>query len=351
MNFDKNNLILDSRLRTALEQITDWYLPETGFMGGFYYPKSQNIKDYPFLYDVADNLLKQCIAKTQDHYEEFVVSVASVGEDGVTPYRRSYRGHKITTITGPVFALRRMPTSVPTLSDLGLDTALRKVLLSEELNKGGLIMICGETGQGKSTTCAGTIKERMLTLGSFCLTVEDPPEMPLHGIHGDGRCLQTEVQSGNFAQAMRGAMRCYPTVNGSILYVGETRDSETAAEVLRIAMNGNLVFTTLHASDVPNGLKRLLSMASRTMGDDAKDILSSVFRIGMHQVLEEMRPLPGQPLRKKLYNTFLLSSGASSPVANKIRRDEIDSLQTDMQQQKTVLTQQGPDALLKLWNA
>jgi len=342
-------LVLDERVRTALEQITDWYLPESGFMDGCLYPKNQNIKDFAFLYEVAADLLQQCLDKTADGYDEFVASVSASGEDGAAPYRRSYRGHRITTIQGPVFALRRMPQTVPGLNDLGLDQALRKVLLSDHLNKGGLVLICGETGQGKSTTCAATIKERMFTLGSFCLTVEDPPEMPLHGVHGQGRCYQTEVQSGNFAQAMRGAMRCYPTVNGSILYVGETRDHETAAEVLRIAMNGNLVFTTIHASDVPNALKRLLSMASQTMGDDAKDILSSVFRVGMHQVLEDVRPLPGQPPRKKLNNTFLLSQGASSPVANKIRNEEIDGLANDISQQKIVMTKQGPDALLRLW--
>lgn len=345
--------VMDKKIKDALEQITDWYLPEKGFLEpeACFYPKSQFIKDYPFLYEVAAHLLRQCIEKTSQDYDEFVVSIFAPGEDGNPPYRRSYRGHRIVTINGPVFALRRMPQSVPSLGDLGLDPALRQVLLSDHLNRGGLILICGETGQGKSTTCAATIKERMFNLGSFCLTVEDPPEMPLHGIHGNGRCYQTEVQSGNFAQSMKGAMRCYPTVNGSILYVGETRDAETAAEVLRIAMNGNLVFTTIHASDVPNSLKRLLSMAQQKMGQDAADILSSVFRVGIHQVLEEMRPVPGQPLRKKLFNTFLLSHGSSSPVANKIRRNEVDALGTDMQQQKTILTQQGPQALMKMWSS
>jgi len=62
-----------------------------------------------------------------------------------------------------------------------------------------------------------------------------------------------------------------------------------------------------------------------------------------------VRPLPGQPPRKKLNNTFLLSQGASSPVANKIRNEEIDGLANDISQQKIVMTKQGPDALLRLW--
>lgn len=340
---------LDENVKIALEKITDWYIPEDNILNGCFYPNSQSIKDYSFLYEVAEALRIQCIEKTSKGYDEFVASLYSPGVGSEQSYRRSYRGHRILTIEGPVFALRRMPQSVPTLTDLGLNPALKEILLSEHLNRGGLIMICGETGQGKSTTCAATIKERMLTLGSFCLTVEDPPEMPLHGIHGQGRCYQTEVESGNFAQAMKGAMRCYPTVNGSILYVGETRDQETAAEVLRIAMNGNLVFTTLHASDVPNGLKRLLSMAQQTMGNDAPDILSSVFRIGIHQTLKEMRALPGQEQKKKLFNSFLLSNGSSSAIANKIRKGDIDSLGTDLQQQKILLEQHGTNALTKLW--
>lgn len=331
----------EESLSRALEQITDWYLPEKDFIDGFFYPGPRSVRDHKFLYDVAQKLLEICTEKTEHGYDEFVARA----------YDRSYRGHRIETITGYYYALRRMPQVIPSLKDLGLDPAIHKVLMSESLNKGGLVLICGETGQGKSTTCAATIKERMATLGSFCLTVEDPPEMPLHGNHGSGRCLQTEVRSGNFAEAMRGAMRCYPTVNGSILYVGETRDAETAAEVLRIAMNGNLVFTTLHARDVPSGLKRLMSLASTRMSEqEAHDVLASVFRVGMHQTLEPMRPRPGEPPKKKLMVSFLLSASGSTPVANKLRKREIEALGTDMQQQRATLQQLGANALLKMWD-
>lgn len=335
-------MLNDQEIKTALEQITDFYLPDEDPLKGFFYPNSSNIADYKFLYEVVEKLMAQCREKTEHGYDEFVVRA----------YERSYRGHSIETIDGKYFALRRMPLSVPSLQDLGLDPALKKVLMSESLNKGGLVLICGETGQGKSTTCAATIKERMQQLGSFCLTVEDPPEMPLHGTHGQGRCLQTEAHTGSFGEAMRGAMRCYPTVNGSILYVGETRDPETAAEVLRIAMNGNLVFTTLHAQDVPSGLKRLMSLASSRLNDnsEAADILASVFRVGMHQVLEPMRPLPGQPPKKKLTVSFLLSHAPTTPVANKIRKNELNALGTDMQQQQTILRNHGAPALLKMWD-
>lgn len=336
--------LISDTVRTAVEQISDWYIPEKDPLDGFLYPGSRQIRELSHLYDVATRIQKQCLEKTANGgYDEFVVRLPEMN--------RSYRGHRIETIEGYFFALRRMPTSVPDLASLGLDPAIRKILLSESLNRGGLVLICGETGQGKSTSCAAAIKERMVQLGSFCLTVEDPPEMPLHGTHGLGRCLQTEVRSGSFADSLRGAMRCYPTVNGSILYVGETRDAETAAEVLKIAMNGNLVFTTLHAQDVPSALRRIVSLAATRMGQqEAQDILSTVFRVGMHQTLESVRPRPGEAARKRLNVSFLLSANGQTPVANRIRKGETNGLGTDLQQQKALLIQHGPDALMRLWN-
>lgn len=326
------------KIEEALDQITDFYLPMGDALEGFFYPKACKVRDFPFLFEFVTELLEGCRQRLRADSDEFVVRVRG----------RSFRGHKIDTIDQPYFALRRMPKSVPSLESLGLDPAVRQVLLHESLNKGGLILICGETGQGKSTTCAAAIKERLFKFGAFCLTVEDPPEMPLHGEHGDGRCLQTEVSNGQFAEALRGAMRCYPTANGSILYVGETRGAETAAEVLRAAMNGALVFTTTHAPDVPSGLRRLISFAATRMGaEEAQTILGSTFRLGLHQVLEATRPLPGQQPRRRLSMSFLMSGNSRTPVANIIRKGEIDALGTSIQQQAATMRNQGPSALLR----
>lgn len=326
------------KINEALDQITDLYLPIDDPLEGFFYPKAGSVRDYSFMYDFAGELLEECRRRIKPDSDEFVARVQG----------RSFRGHMIKTIDRPYFALRRMPKTVPTLESLGLEMAVREVLMHEGLNRGGLILICGETGQGKSTTCAAAIRERMFRYGSFCLTLEDPPEMPLHGQHGDGRCLQTEVSNGQFAEALRGAMRCYPAENGSILYVGETRGSETAAEVLRAALNGALVFTTTHASDVPTGLRRIISFASTTMGQkEAESIMASTFRLGIHQILEATKPMPGKTAARRLKMSFLMSGNNRTPVANIIRKGELDALGTSMQQQAAMMKNLGPTALLK----
>jgi Tfp pilus assembly pilus retraction ATPase PilT len=329
------------RQKSPQDHITDWYLPEKNFARGFIYPGGVPIGDHALLIEAAKGLIEICKEKTSGGYDEFVVKYND----------RAYRGHKIDTIEGYVYALRRLPDQIPTLEALGMDPAIRQVLLDSWLGRGGLVIICGETGQGKSTTCAAMVKERMVQHGSFCLTVEDPPEMPLHGNHGEkGRCLQTEVKSGDFAAAMRGAMRCYPSVNGSLLYVGETRDSETAAEVLRIATNGHLVLTTLHAQDVTSAMKRFVGLAGDKMNsDEVRGILASAFRVIIHQTLETQRARNGEHARKKLLIDFLLSHGSSSPVAQKIRQSGADGLENDRIMQKNTLQAQGVRGLLSLW--
>jgi Tfp pilus assembly pilus retraction ATPase PilT len=321
------------------EYITDWYLPERDPLAGFFYPGPMEIRRFPSIYDMASGLLERSIAKTKDGYEEFVVRAGNV----------SYRGHKIDSVDGYIYTLRRMPTMIPRLEQLGMPSPIQSIMMDSHLNRGGLLLVCGETGNGKSTTCASVVKDRMLKHGSFCLTVEDPPEMPLHGIHGKGRCIQTEVRSGNFAEAMRGAMRCYPSVNGSMLYVGETRDSETAAEVLTIATNGHLVLTTIHAQDVQSALHRFLILAkARTSEEDARNAMGSVFRLALHQRLEA-QSAGSQAGKKKLKLQFLISQDRTSPVASRIRKGEIDALASDIQQQKMVLDAQGMDGLKNLW--
>lgn len=336
-----SNLITDpqsEKINEALDQITDIYLPANNPLDGFFYPKSGSVRDFPFMYDFSAELLEECRNRLRPGSLEFVARVRG----------RSFRGHLIQTVDQPYFALRRMPRTVPSMESLGLDPAVRQILTHQSLSRGGLVFICGETGHGKSTTCAAAIKERMFAFGSFCLTIEDPPEMPLHGQHGDGRCLQTEVENGQFAEALRGAMRCFPSINGPILYVGETRSPETASEVLRAALNGALVFTTTHASDVPTGLRRIISLAATNMGQkEAERIMASTFRLGIHQTLEEVRQAPGKPQRRRLRMSFLVSGNSRTAVANIIRKGELDALGTSLQQQEALLRNHGPAALLR----
>lgn len=317
------------------ELITDWFIPEGDPAQGWTYPGPMLISSDPTLIMFAHDLLDACVEKDE---EDFVL----------TRNGRVYRGHRIESISGRFYSLRKVPQFIPELDKLGIDRGIVKMLLHPRLSAGGLVLIAGETGQGKSTTCASFLKARMEKYSSFCLTLENPPEFPLHGAHGMGMCIQTEVPVGKFPEALRGAMRCYPTQGNSILLLGEARDPETAGEALRIAMNGHLVVTTIHGGDITSAMKRMMAMAvaSPGMGEiEAKSVLSSAFRLVVNQRLRT-----GRNGEKKLETQALFSPGGSSPVANKIREGRLEGLGTEIQQQQMLLENGQVERLLSLWD-
>ncbi len=331
----------DRRLRPE-DKISDWYLPANEPLDGWFFPGRVPVRDFQNLYDMATQLAERSRKRTADGYEEFVVKEGD----------RSYRGHRIQTVSGPIFALRRMPSVVPKMENLGLDKSIVEVLLHPHIAKhGGLIIVCGETGQGKSTTLAAVIMARVSRLGAFCLTIEDPPEMPLHGAHGAGLCYQTEVRIGAWGDAMRGAMRCYPAISGSMLYVGETRDPETAAEVLRAAINGHLVLTTIHANDVSTCIQRFVTLAKGHLASDeeARSVLASALRLVMHQELEFIPGVNGEPSKRKLKAKFAISVNDSSALAQAIRDPKSGNVKDVEEQQLVQLRMGGVGKLLSSW--
>ena len=116
--------------------------------------------------------------------------------------------------------------------------------------KSGLIIVCGPTGSGKSTTVASMLVElEKKNRGSLkILSLEDPPEYVIPGV------TQVKVDERNgFSQALNHIFRQDP----DIIMIGEIRDEESAAAALRAALTGHLVFATLHAGSAGEALLRL----------------------------------------------------------------------------------------------
>lgn len=323
----------------ALAKITDWYIQVSDPRSSFIYPGNAKVADHPLLLSTA--------LKMRDIADE------EWGRKGRVDFSAKvhgihYRGHVIPAQRrGDLVAFRRSATAIPELGELGIHPALVNLMLHNYLQRGGLVLLSGETGQGKSTTCAAMLKSRMMKFGSFCMTIEDPIEMPLDGDHGIGHCIQTEVEEGGFASALRGAARSYPAMPGSILYLGEIRDSETAKEIIRIAINGHLVVSTIHSTDLMGAVQRLSLMAD---DEDTLLTLASVYRLGIHQRLDSV-PDPANPgeFKKRLNIEFLASAGSSTPVGSKIRQGKAITLGTEIDNQKRLLDSRGADAIVALW--
>jgi type IV pilus assembly protein PilB len=116
----------------------------------------------------------------------------------------------------------------------------------------GVVLVTGPTGSGKTTTLYAVLQE-VSTMDVSTFTLEDPIEYRMSLV----RQTQIHEEAGlTFSGGLRALLRQDP----DIILVGETRDTETAQLMVRAALTGHLVFSTLHTNDAPGALPRLLDM-------------------------------------------------------------------------------------------
>ena len=147
--------------------------------------------------------------------------------------------------------LDRKKTALP-LEELGMPADDLEYYKKTIERPQGMIMVCGPTGCGKTTTLYSSLeKVNKETLN--IVTIEDPIEYQLQGINQ----MQMNTKTGlTFAKGLRGILRQDPDV----IMIGEIRDSETATIAVQAAMTGHLVFTTLHTNDAAGAAVRLADM-------------------------------------------------------------------------------------------
>ncbi|RME59960.1 MAG: hypothetical protein D6780_04255 [Candidatus Dadabacteria bacterium] len=135
------------------------------------------------------------------------------------------------------------------LDNLGLSNQTVWFLRRTIAQKGGVILICGATGSGKSTTYYSLLKE-CLSYGQVVSSLEDPVEVEIKG------AAQTTLSSKTgltFSSAVKAVLRQDPEV----ICISEIRDKESAAYLFQLALTGHLVITTMHAGNFADALMRL----------------------------------------------------------------------------------------------
>ncbi len=174
----------------------------------------------------------------------------SAGERGSGGYRFRVNLHRQRGRLA--VAARALPREIPTLARLNLPPALAKLV---QINR-GLVLVCGPTGSGKSSTLAALLGEINRTRAAHILTIEDPVEYE----HGNQRSIVEQIEIGldapSFAAALRASLRQDPDV----ILVGEMRDLETVATALTAAETGHLILSTLHTSDVVQAIHRIVDV-------------------------------------------------------------------------------------------
>lgn len=157
--------------------------------------------------------------------------------------------HQRGTVAG---AVRHLPWEIPTIEELGVPPVVKE--FCEKLS--GLVLVSGPTGSGKSTTMASMVSHINDRQNVHIVSIEDPIEY-LHR-HKFSIVNQREVgrDTPTFADAVRQVLRQDPDV----IVIGEIRDLETVRTALTLAETGHLVLTTVHTSEAPQAISRILDI-------------------------------------------------------------------------------------------
>ena len=172
----------------------------------------------------------------QGHEVDFAFSVPRLGR---------FRGNAFVHQHGCGAVLRHIPSHTPSLAELHAPA-----VVTELLQRTGLLLVTGPTGSGKSTTLAAMIGHRNAHSQGHIITIEDPIEYHLPGITQ----TQTDSEKGyTFLEGLRSALRQDPDV----IVVGEIRDDVTAKLAFQSALTGHLVISTIHSEDSASVYARL----------------------------------------------------------------------------------------------
>ena len=153
-----------------------------------------------------------------------------------------------------VMRLLKKTGGVPDLPTLGLRGKALQNLQEAILRPHGIIMICGPTGSGKTTTLYSIIS-KINTPRVNIVTLEDPIEYKMVGVNQ----VQINPAVGlTFASGLKSFLRQDP----NIILVGEIRDQETADLAVQASLTGHLVFSTLHTNNAAGALPRMLDMGA-----------------------------------------------------------------------------------------
>jgi len=138
------------------------------------------------------------------------------------------------------------------IKDLNLPVAMTSKLRDAIEQEAGMVLVCGPTGSGKTTTLYSLIRD-IDTDQRNVVTIEDPVEIQLEGVTQ----LPVKDDQGNtFGALLRSVLRQDPDV----ILVGEIRDPETARIAMQAAITGHLVFSTVHSRDTVGTVFRLLDL-------------------------------------------------------------------------------------------
>jgi len=180
---------------------------------------------------------------------------------------------------GIAAAMRILSRRAPQLGDLHLPVNLSDVADLPH----GLVLVCGPTGSGKSSTLAAIAQEVLQRRSVMLISLEDPTEFLLEARRAQSLVRQRQIgmHVRDFATGLRDALREDPDV----ILIGEMRDPETIGLALTAAETGHLVLASLHSRSTVNAIERIVDSYAAERQQQVRVQLADALRVAVAQRL------------------------------------------------------------------
>jgi twitching motility protein PilT len=223
-----------------------------------------------------------------------------------------FRSNYFKQSDGYAAAFRLIPTKISSLEELGVPVVIKEFAYF----RGGLVLVTGPTGSGKTTTQAALIDFINQNFSKHVVTIEEPIEF----VHNNKRSIITQrevpADSISFPAGLRAALR----EDADIVLIGEMRDLETISLALTAAETGLLVIGTLHTNNARKTVDRMIDAFPAERQAQARTMLANSLRGVVAQLLLKRSDRPG----RVAVNEILIANAA---VAAIIREGATQKLQ------------------------
>jgi twitching motility protein PilT len=230
------------------------------------------------------------------YYAEGGADFAYIVEYEGQPWR--FRVNLFVQMGNPGMVSRKVERSIPNFAGLNLPPIMEKLCVYDQ----GMVLLAGVTGSGKSTTIASMLDWVNANFRKHILTIEDPIEF----VYTQQQSLINQREIGidvkSFEIAMKHAVRQDP----DIMLVGEMRDMETFSTAMHAAETGHLVFGTIHASNAPSTIGRILDLFPQSM----HNALRSSMGFNMNAIVAQklLKTIVDKPKRVPIIEIMILNA-------------------------------------------
>ncbi len=215
----------------------------------------------------------------------------------------------------PSMVFRYVKDRPPNFKQLNLDSKLFTDLCDHH---DGILLVCGPTGSGKSSTLAAMLNWINHNLDRHIVTLEDPIEFTYSDVKASFNQREIGIDAPSFEQGMKSVLRQDP----DMILIGEMRDANTFNTALTAAETGHYVFGTLHSSNAQQAIQRLFEYYPHDQHVGLRRIVASTLR---GTITQRLLPAIGGVGRLPVLEAFVVD-GLARTVITEGKFDKIPAV-------------------------